>query len=180
MPLRSAILALAVVAALIAPATTATARPISPDADYLISAHQGNLTQILAGRTAAGKALKPEVRKMGATMATYHAKLDLEVQQTARTLDVKLPAQPNSEQLALIEQYRIAPAAVFDKLYLDTQIPAHDHALKITRILLATGTDPAVRRIAETASPIIQQHRDALAAVTSTIPVTTANPKRHT
>ncbi len=163
MRLRHVMVAIGLAALATMPAAPAVARPISPDADYLIAAHQGNLTQISTGRLAGTKATAPEVRALGVTLAAYHAKLDAEVRRSAQSLNVQLPAEPNSEQKALAEQYRAAPAARFDHLYLSTQVAAHDHALKLTDIVLSTGTDPGVRRLAAAASVAVQQHRDALA-----------------
>lgn len=142
----------------------ATGRPVSPEAEFLIAAHQGNLAQIAAGKLAVRKSENPAVRKLGKRFASYHKKLDAQVKQAAEALDVRLPKEPNSEQLGLAEQYRSAAAADFDKLFIDTQLTAYEHAAKLARIVLAVSSDPSITDIVTAAGPVIEKNRVALTA----------------
>ncbi|MFC4065760.1 DUF4142 domain-containing protein [Actinoplanes subglobosus] len=142
----------------------ATGRPVSPEAEFLIAAHQGNLAQIAAGKLAVRKSENPAVRKLGKRFASYHKKLDAQVKQAAEALDVRLPKEPNSEQLGLAEQYRNAAAADFDKLFIDTQLTAYEHAAKLARIVLAVSSDPSITEIVTAAGPVIEKNRVALTA----------------
>lgn len=147
----------------VSPATPATAaRPASPEAEFLIAAHQGNLAQIKAGKLAARKAENPAVRKLGKRFASYHKKLDSQVRAVSEALDVNLPDEPNSEQLQLAEQYRVASATEFDILFLNTQISNYERAAKLATIVLKATDDPAVRRIVKAVTPVIEQNREAL------------------
>ncbi|MBG0568974.1 DUF4142 domain-containing protein [Actinoplanes aureus] len=155
-----------IAALVVAPATAASAveaRPIGPDADFLIAAHQANLTQMKAGRYAARKAGSATVRDLGRQFATYHRKLDGAVRKAARSLDVRLPSSPNSEQLTLLRQYRAAPAAEFDTLFVDSQLLAHRRAIKLGQIVLATGTEAVVRDLVTAVVPVARKHAAALA-----------------
>ncbi len=169
-------------AALVAlPAATATAapapdrsslsvsRPLGPDADFLIAAHQANLTQVLAGKIALRKGTDPAVREFGRRFAAYHRRLDAAVREAARDLAVVLPKQPNSEQQTLVEQYRSTPAGEFDRLFLGSQLIAHERALKAARLVLDTGIEPAVKQIVTVAVPVVQEHHDALLAAQTKI-----------
>ena len=176
MRFRNLIATLGVIAAVAAPATIAHAhpetvplapaavRPVGPDADFLIAAHQANLAQIKVGKLAARKGAGKNVRDLGRRLSAYHRKLDAAVRKAATGLDVRLPSSPNSEQKTLLERYRATSGAAFDALFVGTQLEAHDRALKLTRIVLAAGTDPAVRRIVTSATPVIQKHQAALLA----------------
>ncbi|MEU4426883.1 DUF4142 domain-containing protein [Actinoplanes sp. NPDC024001] len=165
MRLRNLILtlsAIAMVAGLATPAAAVEQRPVSPDAEFLVAAHQGNLTQIKAGKIALRKGGTATVRDLGRQLLTYHRRLDVAVQRAARKLDVSLPAAPNTEQKDLIRQYRAASATEFDTLFVGSQLLAHQRAIKLGKIVLATGTDPAVRKIVTAAVPVVRQHQDAL------------------
>ncbi|GAA1600080.1 hypothetical protein GCM10009828_027860 [Actinoplanes couchii] len=145
------------------PATpVSAARPASPEAEFLIAAHQGNLAQIKAGKLAARKAENPAVRKLGKRFASYHKKLDSQVRAVSEDLDVNLPDQPNSEQLQLAEQYRAASPTEFDSLFVNTQITNYERAAKLAGIVLKTTDDPAVARIVRAATPVIEQNREDL------------------
>ncbi|WP_204300161.1 DUF4142 domain-containing protein [Actinoplanes campanulatus] len=164
------VMAAAVLAALpVTAATAAPARPVSPEAEFLIAAHQGNLAQITAGRLAARKGEVGSVRKLGKRFVAYHRKLDAQVRAAAEALEVRLPAEPNSEQLTLNEQYQATSGRAFDTLFVSTQISAYERAAKLARIVLRTTTDPMVRKIVVTAVPTIEKNRDALTAARNRI-----------
>jgi putative membrane protein len=142
--------------------TTAAARPVSPEAEFLIAAHQGNLAQIAAGKLAAGKSPNRTVRKLGKRFVSYHKKLDSQVKKVAHASGVRLPKEPNSEQLALVTRYRTAPVTEFDVLFVETQLAAYEHAAKLARLVLKVTADPAIVKIVEGAAPVIEENRSAL------------------
>jgi putative membrane protein len=144
--------------------TAVAARPASPEAEFLIAVHQGNLAQIAAGKLAARKSQNRIVRKLGKRFATYHKKLDVQVKQVAEALGVRLPTEPNSEQLALAEQYLAASGAGFDSLFIDTQLSGYERAAKLARLVLTVSTDPSIGKIVADATPTIEQNRAALTA----------------
>ncbi|GAA4977437.1 hypothetical protein GCM10025331_85790 [Actinoplanes utahensis] len=146
------------------PAAPAAARPASPEAEFLIAAHQGNLAQMTAGRIAVRKSGNPVIRKLGKRFAAYHRKLDAQVKATSETLAVRLPAEPNSEQQQLAEQYRAASPAAFDTLFVTTQLANYERAAKLAGTALKISTDPAIRAIVTSAAPAIAANRAALTA----------------
>ncbi|MEU8243978.1 DUF4142 domain-containing protein [Actinoplanes missouriensis] len=148
----------------VAAVSPAQARPVSADADFLIAAHQGNLAQMAAGKIAKHQGASEPVRDLGRELATYHRKLDVTVRRTAARLEIRLPAEPNSEQQALIEQYRAASGADFDTLFLGSQLLAHERAIKLAQVVIDTGTEPSVEKLAGKALPVIQRHQQAIAA----------------
>ncbi|WP_328464718.1 DUF4142 domain-containing protein [Actinoplanes sp. NBC_00393] len=165
MRLRNLFATLSAIALLVAPATSAAAapiRPVSPDADFLIAVHQANLTQIKAGKIAAKKGGSATVRDLGQQFVTFHRKLDAQVKKAAHTVDVRLPDSPNSEQTTLLRQYKTASTAEFDTLFVGSQILAHQRAFKMAQIAVDTGTNPAVKHIVATATPVVQKHYAAL------------------
>jgi putative membrane protein len=150
------------------PATThhavAVARPASPEAEFLIAVHQGNLAQIAAGKLAARKSDNRVVRKLGKRFAAYHKKLDAQVKRAAVTFEVRLPGEPNSEQLTLVERYRTATAAEFDALFVETQLAGYEHAAKLARLVLKVSTAPAIVELVELVTPVISANQTALTA----------------
>ena len=145
-------------------ATAVAARPVSPEAEFLIAVHQGNLAQIAAGKVAYRKSENRTVRRLGKRFAAYHKKLDAQVKQAAVALDVRLPKEPNSEQLDLAGQYRTAAAGDFDTLFVDTQLAGYERAAKLARLVLAVSSDPSIAKIVANASPVIEENRIALTA----------------
>ncbi len=143
-------------------APAAASRPASPEAEFLIAVHQGNLAQIKAGKLAVRKGANPAVRKLGKRFASFHKQLDAQVRTVSENLDVDLPDEPNSEQRQLAARYRAASATDFDTLFVTTQIANYERAAKIAGTVLDVTTDPAVRRIVKVATPVIERNREAL------------------
>ena len=149
--------------------TVAAARPASPEAEFLIAVHQGNLAQIAAGRLAARKSENRAVRALGKRFAADHKKLDSQVKRLARTLSVRLPKLPNAEQIELAGQYRSTPAARFDALFIDSQLSGYERASRVAGLFLKASTDPAVRALVEKAGPMIEENLAALTAARDTL-----------
>jgi putative membrane protein len=144
--------------------TVTAARPVSPEAEFLIAVHQGNLAQIAAGKLAVRKSENRAVRKLGKRFVAYHKRLDAQVKQAAEALGVRLPKQPNSEQLVLAEQYLAATGAGFDTLFIDTQLSGYERAARLARLVLAVSSDPSIATIVADATPVIEEIRVALTA----------------
>lgn len=138
------------------------------DSDFLKAAHQVNLAEIATGRIAWGKTADPRVKKLAGTLMVDHIRMDSDLYQVARRLRVVLPDAPDSEQQALANRYQAAGADTFDEYYISTQLAGHRAALKMVTEQAEQGDDPAVKRLAAKAAPIITRHqvmlRDAAAA----------------
>ncbi|GAA4596739.1 putative membrane protein [Actinoplanes octamycinicus] len=155
------------IAALIAPATAASAmappaRRLDPDAAFLRTAHQGNLAQIALGRIAARKAADPRIRRLGARFAADSEHLDAAVRQVAASLHVELDTAPNSTVQQGVALYRSTARPGFDRLFLTTQASLHAQAARVIRAELTDGDEAEVRQIARGALPIVKRHRAAL------------------
>ncbi|MFI1995956.1 DUF4142 domain-containing protein [Actinoplanes sp. NPDC020271] len=163
MTLRRLATVLTVVAALVAPATAATAvRRLDPDAAFLRTAHQGNLAQIALGRITARKATSPALRRLGARFAADSARLDQAVRATAQRLDVPLDPEPNSTVAQSVMVYRSTPDAEFDQLFVSSQTMLHERAARVVRAELTDGDEAAVRQLARRALAVVRGHRASL------------------
>ena len=154
---------LGLVGAMAPPATAVYAAEPSPqDVAFLKAAHQANLAVITAGQVAWKKTTSPEVKKLAATFMHDHIHLDAALAQTARELKVRLPNTPNEEQQALNERYEAAAAGQLDELYVSTQLAVQQEAHRLVSVQVDKGSEPAVKKIAEKASPIIAEHQRLL------------------
>lgn len=148
--------------------TPASAQPSQQDTTYLAAAHQGNLAEIAAGRLAQQKGTAPVVNELGARLVADHSRLDEAVRAVAQQLGVALPAEPNEEQKAVAAQLQAAQAGPqFDKLWISTQIEAHETSLSAAQAEIANGSDTAVKEAAADAAAVIASHLEALATAAS-------------
>jgi len=134
------------------------------DAGFLRAVHQADLAEIAAGGIARERGVSARVRALGARFVRDHTAIDARLTATARAAGVLLPDTPDAAQLALAKKYQSAPAARFDKLYLRTQLTAHEQAMRAGETELAQGADARVKRLVAYAAPIVKAHHDALTA----------------
>jgi putative membrane protein len=157
--------AILISAGLLVAAGAGTAHAVQPsqqDITFLQAAHQSNLTEIAAGQLAQSKAASQQVKDLGALFVADHTKLDQAVTQTATTLGVSLPDAPNAAQQAVLAQLQAASGTDFDTLFISTQMEAHMAAMSLAATEIAQGSDPAVKQVAEAATPVITAHMKAL------------------
>jgi putative membrane protein len=145
------------------PASARAAEP-APDAACHRATHQADLAEIAGGEIARTRGVAAEVRALGARFVDDHTAIDARLTAVARAAGVTLPGTPTPAQLALAGRYRAVPASSFDRLYLRTQLAAHDEALAAGEAELNDGRDPQVKQVVAFAAPLVRAHRDALAA----------------
>ncbi|WP_326824845.1 DUF4142 domain-containing protein [Streptosporangium sp. NBC_01756] len=156
-----------------APKPTSTSsdghRVAEQDMKYLIQAHQSNLAEIAAGRSAQSKGKSKEVRSAGALLAADHTKLDSGLQQVAQRLKATLPTQPTARQQAKSKELAALSGAEFDRAWTKWMIYSHRTALVATRKEIDKGSVPQVKAFAKAAEPIFQADLNRLLAVQKTV-----------
>jgi len=134
------------------------------DAGFLRAVHQANLAEIAAGGIAHERGVSARVRALGARFVRDHTAIDTRLTATAQDAGVTLPDTPDAAQLALTKKYQSVSAGRFDRLFLRTQLTAHNLAVRAGATELAQGTDARVKQLVEYAGPIVKSHHDALMA----------------
>jgi putative membrane protein len=161
-PAAVAPVALAPVA--LAPTALGPTAEAMPDTAFLRAVHQADLAEIAGGGIAQERGVSPRVRALGARFVRDHTAIDTRLTAVARAADVLLPDTPSAAQLALTKKYQSVPASAFDRLYLRTQLAAHNEALAAGKAELADGQDPRVKQLVTYAAPLVRAHHDALTA----------------
>jgi putative membrane protein len=170
--IRALVLVLgAVILALVGPTAVAQASTsqdghgvTSQDRAFLRAAHQANLAEISTGRLAENKGRSAQVRDLGRMFVTDHTRLDSDLKQVARRLNVSLPNQPNATQRALAARLKKLSGTAFDKAFLDGQLNGHVMARSAGRTELAKGSNADAKTVARTSAPVVQHHINELVA----------------
>ncbi|WP_171074729.1 DUF4142 domain-containing protein [Nonomuraea basaltis] len=136
--------------------------PSEQDRAWMSTIHGGNLAEIQAGRLAEGKGTTKRIKSIGKMLVEDHTKLDVKVTQAASQLGVQLPTSPSPEQQAELTRMRDATGKDFDADFLAAMTKEHTAAMAATRTELSEGSSNAVKALAKTAVPALQQHLTAL------------------
>lgn len=181
---RMVILLAVVMAAMIGTvaAATPTPQPLSrQDREFLVHLHQGNLSEIEAGRAVKEKTpdgkdrdAGPAVVDLGEELVTDHMELDAAVRRLAGRLGVELPDQPSAARREQLEKVLPLRGREFDRAWITLGIANHRNGLTLVQRQIKTGTSPEVRDLAIQAGIAIKKHLDGLlqADGTSTPPGT--------
>ncbi|MFP5346319.1 MAG: DUF4142 domain-containing protein [Actinomycetes bacterium] len=174
---RSVLAVLATAAcAVVLTGAPATAAPSQQDQAWMVSAHQGNLTEIAAGQAAQQKAASDTVRRLGQMLVDDHQKLDQQLTAAAQQLGVSLPGSPSSEQQAELARVSAMSGKAFDTAWIASQIKGHRQTIALGERELANGSDATVKALAQAAAPVVKHHLDELLAASDQLGVPTSVP----
>lgn len=164
----------ALTAALALPATAQAAPPVpataapaalraateltAQDRQWMVAAHQSNLTEIAAGTAAQQKATTDKVRRLGAMFKQMHTQQDAQLRAAARTLDVDLPDAPNAQQRAALAEVSAKSGAAFDAAWIAQQTTSHRQTLAATDRQIANGSNDTALRLARASRPVVAAH----------------------
>ncbi|MEU4832151.1 DUF4142 domain-containing protein [Streptosporangium sp. NPDC023615] len=139
------------------------------DRDFLVKAHQSNLSEIEAGKAAQqktadapGRPNAATVRELGEIFIADHTKLDATVRQVAGRLGVELPPAPAPAQREQLDKVAALNGAEFDKAWITAELAGHRATLAAVDKEIESGASPEVKQIAVTAKPVVQKHIDML------------------
>jgi putative membrane protein len=147
----------------------AAAAPSAQDKAFLVAAHQSNLTEIQAGKAALQKSGNDVVRRHGQLFIRDHTRLDADLSKVAGALNVDLPSQPSAAQQATLASVSAKSGAAFDAAWLSSQLAGHRQAKADGQRELSQGSDAQVKKLAQTAAPVIQMHLDMLEEATGPV-----------
>jgi putative membrane protein len=154
---------LALVLAVPAAAGYAAAGKVShQDKLWLTGAHQVNLAEIKAGKTASGKGNSAIVRKTGRMLVSDHKMLDSALKRAARELGVSLPHSPSKAQQQLLQKIGSKSGAQFDKMWTKKMVAAHLRAINKTEFEINHSQSEKVKKLAKKALPALQVHLNML------------------
>lgn len=135
---------------------------------YLAMAGEGDVYEVTSSQIAIQRSRDPQVRAFATMLIGEHTRTTNLALAAAKTAGVTPPPPVlGTQQRAMIGQLLSAPAADFDRIYLQQQVPAHQTALALHSGYAANGDEAALRTVASGAVPIIRQHLERVQAMQS-------------
>ncbi|GAA2834880.1 hypothetical protein GCM10010441_69220 [Kitasatospora paracochleata] len=146
------------------PATVQT--PTGPltalDRDFVKRVRWAGLWEIPAGRMALAKGTTPEVRTAGQHLVDGHTELDRDTLDTAQTLGLSVPDEPNDQQKGWLKQLEAAQGEEFDRLFANIVRNAHGQVFAVVAQVRANTKNSAVRDLATIANDTVLDHMTVL------------------
>jgi putative membrane protein len=143
------------------PAVAQPPQPAPPmsTATFLQAAAGSDQFEITEAQTALGQSRNPQVRAFAEAMIRDHTADAEGLRQAAESAGLPPPKMAmTGDQAKLLSGLQALRGHDFDADYAKQQGLAHTQALVVTQAYASGGPDPAVRRAAQKAVPMIQHH----------------------
>jgi putative membrane protein len=132
---------------------------------FVENSGQGNMYEIQAAKIAEEKSNNADVKKFAKMMVTDHTALMNEMKPLVTKAGKTPPADLDQRRKGFLDNLRAAPAADFDKTYIDQQVAAHEETLTLMKGYAENGDDAGLKGAAAKATPKIQTHLDQAKAL---------------
>jgi predicted outer membrane protein len=137
--------------------------PLTPaDRDFLVRVRLAGLWEMPAGDIAQTYSADQRVREVGRTLHADHLRLDAQVRQLSRRLQVVLPDQPNADQRAWLSEMRGLRGVDFDASFANRLRVAHGRVFTVVAEVRAGTRNSAVRAFAQVAVDVVMKHMTLL------------------
>jgi putative membrane protein len=135
------------------------------DAEFIVDAANGGMTEIQLGKTAMQKGISKQVKNFGAMMIKDHSKINDMIKAIAVTKNISIPKAPGVKEQKIISKLTGKSGKDFDKAYIDDMIEDHKDDIKAFQTAAKKCLDPDVKSFAVKTIPILQEHLDAINAI---------------
>lgn len=127
---------------------------------YVPNAAMGDMYEIQAADVAAERSTNADVKMLAEMIKADHTAASTKFKALVPTAapDVALPTALDERRQGLVDNLKSAPAANFDKVYLDQQIAAHQEAITLHRGFSDNTDAPTLAEHSRMVLPKIEAH----------------------
>ena len=127
--------------------------------EFVQAAGQSDKFEILEAQTALAQSSDPQIRAFAQQMIQDHSATSRALRDAAARAGLAPPPEGiSTDQAAMLNSLQSQRGRDFDRVYARQQAVAHHSALVVERKYAAEGDQPAIRRVAASASPTIASH----------------------
>jgi putative membrane protein len=130
----------------------------SIDQDFVTKAGQGGLAEVEAGRIAAAKGVRGDVKTFGQRMVSDHSRANDELKSIATAASITVPSEPSSEEHDTITQLGAESGGDFDKAYTKAMVKDHKGDIDLFRKEASSGQNAELRAFAQKTLPALEEH----------------------
>jgi len=132
---------------------------------FVSNASQGDIYEIEAGKIAGSRSRSADIKAFAKMMVTDHTATSKALAPLAAAAGETPADKLDERRQGFIDNLKSAPAADFDKTYVDQQVAAHEEALTLMQGYATGGGDPGLKDAAAKTAPKVQQHLDQIKAI---------------
>jgi putative membrane protein len=140
-----------------APATAA-AGVQAGDRTFVEKAASAGMAEVAITKHTMDNAASAEVKKIAEHLHTDHTKANQELTKIASSKGITLPAAPEGDKKAEVDQLSRLTGADLDRVVLEKLEKSHRESIKLFEQGAAAGSDPELKAFAEKTLPTLREH----------------------
>ena len=141
-------------------ATSANTMGSVDTGSFVSNASQSDMYEIQAAKVAQTKSKNPDVKAFAKMMVTDHTAMSNQMKPLIAAAGQQPATDLDQRRKGFLDNLNAAPAADFDKTYIDQQVAGHQEALDLMKGYADRGSDAGLKAAASQAIPKIQTHLD--------------------
>jgi putative membrane protein len=141
---------------------------MSTDA-FVSNASQSDMYEIEAAKIAQQRSKNADVKAFATMMVKDHTAMSNEMKPLIAAAGQKPSADLDQRRKGFLDNLKAAPAADFDKTYIDQQVAGHQEALDLMKGYADHGSDAGLKGGASKAIPKVQEHLDKAKSIQASL-----------
>ncbi|WP_142683278.1 DUF4142 domain-containing protein [Chitinophaga polysaccharea] len=142
-------------------ADTAVTIPAKTDADFLVEAASGGMTEVQLGQLAQSNSVNREIKAFGEMMIRDHRKSRDKLKTLAQSKNIVLPDDISNHQQRIKERLEKRKREEFDRAYISLMIDDHKKDIREFQKAAKNAADPEIRAFAMDQLPVLNLHLDS-------------------
>ncbi|GAA4312187.1 DUF4142 domain-containing protein [Compostibacter hankyongensis] len=134
------------------------------DADFMVSAAIGGMSEVEMGRTAQQKATNPRVSAFGAMMVNDHSKANDSLKTLAARKSITLPDSLDQAHRSDVDKLS-SMSKGYDKAYIDDMVKDHEKDIDEFEKGAQNVKDPDIQAFITQTLPVLRTHLDSAKAI---------------
>lgn len=135
------------------------------DADFVVEATNGSLTEIEAGKLAFDRTQNPEVKDFANTMIDDHTQMIRELKTFADDKHLAVPDSVSNSNRSKIDELNKRSGKEFDREYMKWMVDDHDKDVAAFTKMSNEAKDSSVKSLARYNLPILLKHQQRAHAI---------------
>lgn len=135
--------------------------PSKADADFLVEAASGGMTEVQLGQLAQTNSMNKQVKAFGALMIKDHGAGNEKLKALAASKNIILPDSVSNHQQKMKERLEKKKGEAFDRAYISMMIDDHKRDIRAFKSAAKNAADVEIKAFALDNLPVLSAHLDS-------------------
>jgi putative membrane protein len=150
---------------LLVPCANAETAVSVADANFILAAAQGGMTEVKLGELAATNGMRNDVKEFGQMMVKDHTTINDNLKALAAQKGVTLPDSLDAKHQAMVDKMAALTGSEFDDAYIKGMIKAHQKDAKAFKAESAATQDADIKNFLAKSIPVVEAHLKIIMAM---------------